>query len=55
MDYRRKSLITYNTYNNIIIIKKTKFYKKKSVINVKFVNIVEFRKYKNEKTYIKKQ
>ena len=53
MDNTRKSATIYINYNNIILIKKTKYYKKKCVINVKIVSIVEFRKNKKQKTYIK--
>ena len=35
------SKTTYSTINNIIIIKETKYYKKKSVTNVKTMNIVQ--------------
>ena len=54
MDYTNKSKTTYKINNNIIIITKTKYYAKKHVNNVKIMTIVEYRKYKHEKTYTKK-
>ena len=53
MDYSRKSKTIYLVINNIIMIKKTKYYNKKSVSNVKIMSIVEYRKYKNEKNIYK--
>ena len=60
----KKDLIINNKYNNIIInenvviITKTKKYKKKSVKDVKTMSIEKYLlmlKYPNEKTYIKTQ
>ena len=55
MDNIRKSTTTYRTDKNTIIIKNTKYYKRKCIIITKSMNIIDFRKYENEKTYTKKQ
>ena len=54
MDNIRKSTTTYITDNNTIIIKNTKYYKRKCITITKSMNIIDFRKYENEKTYTKK-